>query len=75
MRTNGGIQDIPMMHDTILTEVLPAETVRQLAEFLALGKSGQFTIHISEGRPVRSETLTKEQHAIVFDKITQLALG
>lgn len=55
-------------HECALTEVLPEATVRQLAQFLAEKRTGQFTLHIKRGVPVVAETVTKDTQDVVFDK-------
>ncbi len=56
------------MNDVILTEVLPAETVRQLADWFARGSTGKFIIHTKNGKPLIAEEAISDQHPIVFDK-------
>ncbi|GEM_PF-6234985 len=46
---------------TLITEVLPASAIEMLKAFYAQGATGQFVVHVKDGKPMVAETVEKEQ--------------
>lgn len=45
----------------LATEVLPSAAIDMLLAFYARGATGQFIVHVKEGKPMVSETVDKKQ--------------